>query len=162
MVFWDITPLVQDKAAFRESIKRIADHFRNKGVDVVVSCEARGFIFGAAVAYELGAGFVPIRKADKLPFKVLSTSYIKEYEQGAIWVIEVHEDAIKKGQKVLIVDDVLATGGTTKATIKLVQQLGGQIVGLGFLVALEYLPGKRELAKGYDLFTLINYDTTNG
>jgi adenine phosphoribosyltransferase len=157
VVFWDITPLLKDKDAFRECIKRMADHFRGKDVDVVVSNEARGFIIGAAVAYELGVGFVPIRKKGKLPSKVVNLTYEKEYESDTI---EIHEDAIERGQKVLLVDDLLATGGTIKANVELIKKLGGEVVGIGFLIELGYLHGRENLGDKYDLFSLINYETT--
>ncbi len=157
VVFWDITPLLKDKDAFRECIKRMADHFRGKDVDVVVSNEARGFIIGAAVAYELGVGFVPIRKKGKLPSKVVNLTYEKEYESDTI---EIHEDAIERGQRVLLVDDLLATGGTIKANVELIKKLGGEVIGIGFLIELGYLHGRENLGDKYDLFTLINYETT--
>jgi adenine phosphoribosyltransferase len=156
VVFWDITPLLRDKDAFRECIKRMADHFRGKDVDVVVSNEARGFIIGAAVAYELGVGFVPIRKKGKLPSKVVNLTYEKEYESDTI---EIHEDAIERGQRVLLVDDLLATGGTIKANVELIKKLGGEVVGIGFLIELGYLHGRENLGDKYDLFSLINCET---
>ncbi len=159
VVFWDITPILKDKRLFREVIKRLADHYRGKKIDVVVSNEARGFVIGAALAYELGAGFVPIRKKGKLPSKCVSLTYQKEYEPDTI---EVHEDAIEKGQKVLIVDDLLATGGTVKANIELVEKLGGEIVGIGFLTELGYLNGRKTLGDKYEVFSLIKCETTNG
>src|SRR5512137_3049317 len=142
VVFWDITPLLKDKQAFKECIKNLADHFRGKNVDVIVSNEARGFIIGAAVAHELGVGFVPIRKKGKLLHKVAALSSNKEYESD---VIEIHEDAIRRGEKVLLVDDLLATGGTIKANADLVESLGGKVVGMGFLVELEYLNPRQYL-----------------
>lgn len=157
VVFWDITPLLRDKGAFRECIKQMANHFRGKKIDLVVSNEARGFILGAAVAYELGAGFVPIRKKGKLPSKVVCLTYDKEYESDTV---EIHEDAIEQGQKVLLVDDLLATGGTIKANAELVEKLGGKVVGMGFLIELEYLHGRRTLEDKYDIFSLINLKST--
>ncbi len=159
VVFWDITPLLKDKTAFRECIKLLAEHFRGKAIDVVVSNEARGFIVGAALAYELGVGFVPVRKKGKLPFKCVDLTYKKEYECDTI---EIHEDAITPGQKVLLVDDLLATGGTVKANIALVEKLGGKIVGIGFLIELGYLEGKKTLGSKYDVFSIINFLTTDG
>lgn len=159
VVFWDITPLLKDKEAFRECIKQLANHYRGKRVDIVVSSEARGFIIGGALAYELGAGFVPIRKRGKLPFKAVSLTYQKEYESDTI---EIHEDAIEKGQKVLLIDDLLATGGTIKANAELVEKLGGKIVGIGFLIELGYLHGRESLGNKYDVFTLIDFETTAG
>jgi adenine phosphoribosyltransferase len=157
VVFWDITPLLKDKDAFRECVKRIADHFRGKKIDVVVSNEARGFIIGGALAYELGAGFVPIRKRGKLPSKVVDLTYNKEYESDTI---EIHEDAIKRGQKVLLIDDLLATGGTIKANVELIEKLGGEVAGIGFLIELGYLHGRENLGDKYDIFSLINCETT--
>jgi adenine phosphoribosyltransferase len=157
VVFWDITPLLRDKHAFRECIKRLADHFRDKKVDVVVSSEARGFIFGAAVAYELEAGFVPIRKKGKLPSKTVNLTYQKEYEPDTI---EIHEDAVEPGQNVLLVDDLLATGGTIKANAELVEKLGGKIIGIGFLIELKYLHGREPLGDKYEVFSVISYETS--
>lgn len=159
VVFWDITPLLKDKDAFRQCIKQIADHFRNAKIDVVASNEARGFIIGGALAYELGTGFVPIRKKGKLPSKVVSLTYNKEYESDTI---EVHQDSFKQGEKVLLIDDLLATGGTIKANAELIEKLGGLIVGIGFLIELEYLHGREKLETKYDIFSLVNYKTTVG
>jgi len=159
VVFWDITPLLKDKDAFRECIKEMANHFRTKKIDLVASNEARGFIIGGALAYELGAGFVPVRKKGKLPSKVVNLTYNKEYESDTI---EMHQDAVEPGQKVLLVDDLLATGGTIKANAELVERLGGEIVGMGFLVELGYLHGRENLGTKYDIFSLVNYETTTG
>jgi adenine phosphoribosyltransferase len=159
VVFWDITPILKDKRLFRECIKRLADHYRGKEIDVVVSNEARGFIIGAPLAYELGVGFVPIRKKGKLPSKCFNLTYKKEYECDTI---EIHEDAVERGQKVLLVDDLLATGGTIKANIELIEQLGGEIVGVGFLIELRYLNGRKALGDKYDVFSLIHCATTDG
>jgi adenine phosphoribosyltransferase len=159
VVFWDITPILKDRKIFRESIRQLADHYRGKEIDVVVSNEARGFIIGAPLAYELGVGFVPIRKQGKLPSKCVNLTYKKEYEFDSI---EIHEDAIAPGQKVLLIDDLLATGGTVKANIELVEKLGGKIVGIGFLVELDYLDGRKALGDNYDIFSVINCETTNG
>lgn len=159
VVFWDITQLLKDKYAFKECIKQMAEHGRDKGADVVVSSEARGFILGAALAYELGLGFVPIRKKGKLPSKTVSLTYQKEYESDTI---EIHEDSIEPGQKVLLVDDLLATGGTIKANAELVEKLGGEIVGMVFLIELGYLHGREALGDKYEVFSIINYETPNG
>jgi len=159
VVFWDITTLLKDKDAFRECIKKLADHYRGKRIDVVVSSEARGFIIGGAVAYELGAGFVPIRKKGKLPHKAVSLTYQKEYEADTI---EIHEDAIKPSQRVLLIDDLLATGGTIKANAELVEKLGGKVVGIGFLIELGYLHGREALGSKYDIFSIMNLETTAG
>lgn len=159
VVFWDITPLLKDKQAFRESIKRIADHYRDRSIDVVVSSEARGFILGAPIAYELGVGFVPIRKKGRLPSKTMRLTYKKEYESDTI---EVHEDSIERGQNVLLIDDLLATGGTIKANAELVEKLGGKVVGLGFLIELGYLHGRETLEGKYKVFSLMNFKTPDG
>jgi len=159
VVFWDITPLLKDKKCFKESIRLLADHYRVKDIDVIVSNEARGFIVGAALAYELGVGFVPVRKKGKLPFKCVDLTYKKEYECDTI---EVHEDAIEKGQKVLLIDDLLATGGTIKANIDLVEKLGGEVVGIGFLIELGYLDGRKAIGDKYEMFSIIQYTDTNG
>ena len=159
VVFWDITQLLKDKYAFKECVKQMAEHGRDKGADVVVSSEARGFILGAALAYELGLGFVPIRKKGKLPSKTVSLTYQKEYESDTI---EIHEDSIEPGQKVLLVDDLLATGGTIKANAELVEKLGGEIVGMVFLIELGYLRGREALGGKYEVFSIINYKTPNG
>jgi adenine phosphoribosyltransferase len=124
-----------------------------------VSSEARGFIIGGALAYELGAGFVPIRKKGKLPHKAVSLTYQKEYEADTI---EIHEDAIKPSQRVLLIDDLLATGGTIKANAELVEKLGGKVVGIGFLIELGYLHGREAIGSKYDVFSLINLETTAG
>ena len=159
VVFWDITPLLKDKDSLHESVKQLADHFHKVPIDLVVSNEARGFIVGAAVAYELGVGFVPIRKKGKLPSKCVDLTYKKEYESDTI---EIHEDAIVKGQKVLLIDDLLATGGTMKANIDLVEKLGGEVVGLGFLIELCYLDGRKVVENKYDVYSLIQLKTTDG
>jgi len=159
VVFWDITPLLKDESCFRECIKLLAAHYRGKEIDVIVSNEARGFIVGAALAYELGVGFIPVRKKGKLPFKCVDFSYKKEYECDTI---EIHEDAIEQGQKVLLIDDLLATGGTIKANIDLVEKLGGEVVGIGFIIELGYLNGRKAIGDKYDVFSIIQYNTTDG
>ena len=148
-----------DKECFRECVRLLADHYRDNSIDVIVSNEARGFIVGAALAYELGVGFVPIRKKGKLPFKCVDLTYKKEYESDTI---EIHEDAIEPGQKVLLIDDLLATGGTVKANIALIEKLGGEIVGIGFLIELGYLEGRNTLGDQREIFSLIKINTTNG
>jgi adenine phosphoribosyltransferase len=158
VVFWDITPLLKDKKAFKEAIDKMADHYKGKDIDVIVSNEARGFIIGAALAYALGVGFVPIRKKGKLPSKCVELTYKKEYESDTI---EIHDDAIDKGQKVLLIDDLLATGGTVKANITLIEQLGGKVVGIGFLIELGYLEGRKLLGDKHEVFSLIKYENTN-
>ena len=157
VVFWDITPLLKDKQIFHESIKQLAGHYKGKQIDAIVSNEARGFIIGAALAYELGIGFIPVRKKGKLPFKCVNLTYKKEYECDTI---EIHEDAIEKGENILIIDDLLATGGTVKANIELVEKLGGNVVGLGFLIELGYLEGRKVLSNKYDVYSLIHLKNT--
>jgi adenine phosphoribosyltransferase len=159
VVFWDITPILKDKKMFCECIKRLADRYKGEDIDLVVSNEARGFIIGAPLAYELGVGFVPIRKKGKLPSKCVDLTYKKEYECD---VIEIHEDAIEPGQKVLLIDDLLATGGTVKANIELVEKLGGEVAGIGFLIELDYLNGRKAIGDQYDVFSLIRCRTTDG
>jgi adenine phosphoribosyltransferase len=159
VVFWDITPLLKDKTGFHECIKQLADHYRGKPIDVIVSNEARGFIIGAALAYELGVGFVPIRKKGKLPYKCVDLTYKKEYECDTI---EIHQDAIEKGQNILLIDDLLATGGTVKANIELIEALGGKVIGLGFLIELGYLDGRKSVGGKHDIYSLIQLKTTNG
>jgi adenine phosphoribosyltransferase len=156
--FWDIAPIIKDPYCFKQVIQQLAEHFKTKKIDVVCSNEARGFIFGAPLAYELDAGFVPIRKKGKLPFGCIDLTYEKEYETDTI---QIQEDAIIKGQNVLLIDDLLATGGTIKANIDLVKKLGGNIVGLGFLIELEYLEGKKIIDDNYDIFSLIKLKSTD-
>ncbi len=152
--FYDITTLLKDKAGLCATIEGLRDHYRGKQVDVVIGIEARGFIFGPAIAYALGTGFVPVRKPKKLPAAVVSIEYQLEYGFDSL---EVHKDAIESGQRVLIVDDVLATGGTACAVAKLVEKLGGKVAGLGFVIELNFLKGRDKLA-GYDVFSLLQYD----
>lgn len=158
VVFWDITPLLKDKHAFSQCIKDLADHFRGQDINVVVSNEARGFIIGAPVAHELGVGFVPIRKKGKLPPTVRALSYDKEYESD---VIEIRDDGIEPGDKVLLVDDLLATGGTIKANADLVEDLGGKVIGMGFLVELEYLKPREYLGDKYHIHSLVRLASTD-
>lgn len=158
VVFWDITPLLKDKHAFGQCIKELADHFRGEDISIVVSNEARGFIIGAPVAHELGVGFVPIRKKGKLPPNVCALSYDKEYESD---VIEIRDDGIAPGDRVLLVDDLLATGGTIKANADLVENLGGEIVGMGFLVELDYLNPREYLGDKYHIHSLIRLESTD-
>lgn len=151
IIFKDITTLLKDKLAFRQAVDRIADEFKDKKIDLVISVEARGFIFGSAVAYKLGTGVVPVRKKGKLPYKTYSASYGLEYGSDTL---EIHQDALKKGDRVLIVDDLLATGGTTRAVADLVEKMGGQIAGIAFAIELTPLKG-REKFKGYPILSLI-------
>ena len=154
IIFKDITPLLLDPECLRLAVTSIADAFRDTGVTKVCAVEARGFIFGAAVGCELGAGFVPIRKPGKLPAKTRCRTYELEYGTDTI---EIHEDAISKGDKVLMVDDLLATGGTMAAASKLVEELGGEIAGIAFLVELAFLKGSEKLGD-YRTVSLITYD----
>lgn len=142
ILFYDITPMLLDPNALCESIQALSAPFRNQSVDVVVGMESRGFIFGPAVAMELGAGFVPIRKKGKLPWKTEMVRFDLEYGSD---VLEIHADAVKPGQRVLIVDDLIATGGTAEATADLVERLGGEVVGFSFLVSLAALKGRERL-----------------
>ncbi|MBI2774180.1 MAG: adenine phosphoribosyltransferase [Chloroflexi bacterium] len=153
ILFKDITTLLKDGRAFKASIDGILAQVRGKKIDVVVGMESRGLIFGAPIAYELGVGFVPVRKLGKLPSEVVSVEYDLEYGSATL---EMHKDAIKPGQRVLIVDDLLATGGTVAGTIELVKQLQGEIVGLAFLIELKFLKGRDRLT-GYDITTLIEF-----
>ncbi len=153
ILFRDITPLLAQPAAFAEAVDALCADFEDKDIDYVASVEARGFIFGAAVAKKLGAGFVPIRKKGKLPFKTESITYDLEYGTDTL---EVHCDAIKKGAKVLMVDDLLATGGTMAAACKLIEKIGGQIEGIAFLIELDALHGREKL-KGYELNVLLTF-----
>ena len=155
IVFRDITTLLQDPAALREAVDSIAGHFDGKKVDVVVGTEARGFIFGPTIAYKLGVGFVPVRKPGKLPYETIEATY--ELEYGTDYV-ELHKDAIKPGQRVLMVDDLLATGGTMAACCELVEKLGGRIIGCAFVIELSFLNGRAKLPK-YDVFSLVDYES---
>ncbi|MEE0451356.1 adenine phosphoribosyltransferase [Peptacetobacter sp.] len=151
--FKDITTLLKDGEAFKEAVDRIVENLKDKDIDYVVGPEARGFLLGAPVAYALGAGFVPIRKPGKLPAEVVSFEYDLEYGTDKI---EMHKDSIEEGKKVVIIDDLLATGGTVEAATKLIESLGGEIVSIQFLIELEFLNGKDKL-KGYDVESIIKY-----
>lgn len=152
-IFRDITPLLGNKESFKHAIDAIADHYKDMNIDIVLGAESRGFIFASALAYSLGCGFVPARKPGKLPLKTLSAQYELEYGVDSL---EMHEDAIKPNERILVVDDVIATGGTAAAKVKLVEQLGGKVVGIAFLIELGYLNGRSKL-EGYDIFSLITY-----
>ena len=154
VMFRDITTLLKDPLAFRTALEVFGDRYKNKGIQKVVCVESRGFIFGSALALELGAGFVPIRKKGKLPAETLREEYALEYGTD---VIEIHRDAVQEGEKILLHDDLLATGGTICAATKLVEKLGGSIVGLSFLIELSFLKGREKL-QGYDVFSIIQYD----
>jgi len=153
ILFRDITPLLADKRALRETINLLSSKFKNKKIEVVVAAEARGFILGGAVAHKLNAGFAPVRKKGKLPWETYSTDYSLEYGVDSL---EIHKDAFKPGARVLVLDDLLATGGTVKAIVDLVKQIGGKIVGVCFLIELTDLRGRDKL-KGYPLYSLIKY-----
>ncbi|HWO69142.1 MAG TPA: adenine phosphoribosyltransferase [Actinomycetota bacterium] len=153
VMFKDITPLLADEIAFSTVIDLIVVHFGRGNVDKVVGIEARGFILASPVAYHFGAGFVPVRKKDKLPWETITEEYELEYGTAAL---EIHKDAIRPGERVLVVDDVLATGGTARATASLVERVGGKVVGIACLIELTFLRG-RERLRDYELFTLITY-----
>jgi adenine phosphoribosyltransferase len=154
ILFYDITTLLKDPVAFREVIDRMADAVKDDRIDLVVGMESRGFIFAAPLADRLGAGFVPVRKLGKLPADTLEVEYDLEYGTATL---EIHRDAIQPGQRVLIVDDLLATGGTMAATLRLVEQCGGVVVGLAFLIELAFLHGRAKL-KNYPVTSLIVYE----
>lgn len=151
--FYDITTLLKDAQGLQRAIGALAGHYRESPCDVVLGVEARGFIFAPAVAYALGKGFVPVRKPKKLPARTVRVDYDLEYGADAL---EIHADAIQPGQRVLILDDVLATGGTAAAVARLVEKLGGTVSSLGFLLELDFLTGRKKL-EGYDVFGLLHY-----
>lgn len=153
VLFRDVTPLLADKDAYQESIRLLSDFAKEKKVDLVVGPEARGFLFGCPVALALNCGFVPVRKPGKLPREVVSQSYDLEYGSNEI---QMHSDSIQPGQNVLIVDDLLATGGTVDAAVSLIEKMGGNVVGIAFLIELEALKG-RELLKDYDVYSVLKY-----
>ncbi|PRX24212.1 adenine phosphoribosyltransferase [Orenia metallireducens] len=151
IAFKDITTLLKDPAAYKEAINRIAKRYEDKDIDLVLGIEARGFLIGAPLALKLDKGFVPVRKEGKLPGDVVKTEYDLEYGSN---IIEIHKDAIEQGAKILIVDDLLATGGTVKATVDLVEQLGGEVVEIAFLMELGFLDGREKIGD-YEVFSLI-------
>jgi adenine phosphoribosyltransferase len=153
ILFRDITTLLKDGAAFRAAIDQMTEQVRDLRPDKIVAIESRGFIFGAPIAHNLGAGFVPVRKLGKLPAETISAEYDLEYGTNTV---EMHRDSINPGERVVLVDDLLATGGTTRATIELVEQLDGEIVALAFLIELTDL-GARQYLEGYDIITLVRY-----
>ena len=153
IVFKDITPLLADEVGFSSVIDMIVVHFGRGNVDKVVGIEARGFILASPVAYHFAAGFVPVRKADKLPWETESQEYELEYGKETL---QIHKDAFQPGERVLIVDDVLATGGTARATAELVERLGGKVMGIACLIELSFLKG-REQIQGYEFFSLLSY-----
>ena len=151
--FYDITTLLKDKQGFRQTIDALEEHYHQTSIDLVVGIEARGYFFAPAMALALGAGFVPVRKPKKLPSLIRSVEYELEYGTDQL---EIHSDAIEPGQKVLIIDDVLATGGTASAVARLIEILEGKVVGLGFVIELTFLHGRKKLAN-YDVFSLLQY-----
>jgi adenine phosphoribosyltransferase len=153
ILFYDITTLLKDKGALKQVIDTFAERYHDGQLDIVAGVESRGFIFAPALAYQLGAGFVPVRKPGKLPAAILKAQYDLEYGQDAL---EIHQDAIRAGQRVLVVDDLLATGGTAAAVVQLIRQLGGEVVGAAFLVELEFLKGRQKL-NGCDVYSLLQY-----
>ena len=155
ILFYDITTLLKNPQGLHTLIDQLAMHYENQRPDVVVGIEARGFVFGPAIAFRLGVGFVPVRKPKKLPAQTASVTYDLEYGADTL---EIHKDAIEPGQRVLISDDLLATGGTALATVKLVEMLVGKVSGLAFVIELEFLKGRRRL-NGYDVFSLLKYSS---
>jgi len=153
ILFYDITTLLQDPVGFRAAIDSLAAPFHGQGIEVVVGIESRGFIFGSVIADRIGAGFTPVRKPGKLPSKTVRATYALEYGTDSL---EIHDDAVREGQRVLIVDDLLATGGTARATTQLVKKLGGQVHGLAFLIELVALNGRERLA-GEQIHTVLKY-----
>ncbi len=153
ILFYDITTLLKDPEGFRTTVDLLSEAFRGERIDRVVGIEARGFIFAPALAYKLGAGFIPMRKSNKLPAPTESVTYTLEYGTDRL---EIHKDAIEPGHRVLIIDDLLATGGTARAAIQLVEKLGGHVVGVGFVIELEFLKGRDRLA-GYRVVSLLKY-----
>ena len=155
IIFRDVTPLMQDKDAFKETIDQFVSWANNleAKVDIVAGPEARGFLFGCPVAYNINAGFVPVRKPGKLPRETINESYDLEYGNNEV---HIHKDSIKPGENVIIVDDLLATGGTVEATVKLVERLGGKVIGIAFLIELEALKGRDRL-QGYNVYSLLKY-----
>lgn len=154
ILFYDVTTLLKDQRGFHLLVDSLCEHYNGKKVDVVVGIEARGFIFAPALAYRLGAGFVPVRKPKKLPWKTASVTYQLEYGTDHL---EIHQDAVGPGQRAIVCDDLLATGGTAAAAVHLVRQLGGEVAGAAFAVELNFLHGRAKLP-GVDVFSLIKYD----
>ncbi len=154
ILFYDLTTLLRDRSGFHKVIEKLSQHYAGKQIHVVAGIEARGFIFGPALAYRLGTGFVPIRKPKKLPWKTASVPYALEYGTD---VLEIHQDAVQPGQRVLICDDLLATGGTAAAAVQLVRQIGGEVAGCAFVVELSFLNGRSKLP-GVDVYSLIQYE----
>lgn len=154
VMFRDITTLLLNPAAFRATIDRFYDRYKDMGIDIIVGIDARGLIFGAPLSYLMNVGFVPVRKKGKLPYKTAEASYSLEYGDSCV---EIHEDAVQKGERVLIIDDLIATGGTIEAAIKLVEKLGGEVVECAFVIDLPDLKGKEKI-KGYNIFALVEFE----
>jgi adenine phosphoribosyltransferase len=154
ILFRDITTLLRDGSAWAGVVDHMSGRYRSAGVELVVGVESRGFIFGGALAHQLGAGFIPVRKRGKLPYRTIEESYALEYGED---ILAIHEDAIARGQRVLAVDDLLATGGTMSATLRLIERLGGVVIGASFLIELAFLKGRDRL-KGYPVDSVIVYD----
>lgn len=154
IVFKDLSPLWKDKKALKTSVKLLAKEFKHKKVDAIAGIESRGFIVGAALAFEYGVGFIPIRKPGKLPYKKIAESYDLEYGSDSV---EIHVDAIEKGQHILLIDDLIATGGTSLAATRLIEHLGGVVEGIGYIVELAFLNARKDLAR-YDVRSLVVYE----
>jgi adenine phosphoribosyltransferase len=154
ILFKDITTMIREPGAFRESVDILTDRYADSKIDLVAAIESRGFIFGAPLAYRLNAGLIPVRKPGKLPTEKLSESYTLEY---GVNTLEVHQDAVEPGKRVLVVDDLLATGGSAKATANLIERLGGEVVSLAFVIELDFLHGRDKLTD-YDVFSIIHFD----
>ena len=154
ILFYDITTLLKDKCGFRSVIDALKEHYQDARPDTILGIEARGFIFAPALAYALGTGFVPIRKPKKLPAEFVTVSYDLEYGSDSL---EMHKDALDGGHRVLIVDDLLATGGTAAAAARMVENVGGTVAGIGFVIELAFLHGRKKL-EGFDVFSLLQYD----
>jgi adenine phosphoribosyltransferase len=155
IIFFDITTLIRDGEALKFSVDAMTDRYKGKKIDAIMGAESRGFIFGAAMAYKLGVGFIPVRKPGKLPYKTCQVSYDLEYGSSSL---EMHTDAINKGDNILVVDDLIATGGTAKAMSQIIEKMGGKVVGFSFLVELSFL-NPRKILKGYDVQALVEYDS---
>jgi len=153
ILFYDITTLLQNGEAFRQTVEALAGHYAGQKIEAVVGVEARGFIFAAAVAFRLGTGFVPVRKPGKLPYRTVRKTYQLEYGSDTL---EMHADAIRPGSRVLLVDDVIATGGTARAVADMIREQGGQVAGIGFVLELEFLHGRQAL-EGYEVYSLLKY-----
>jgi len=155
IIFYDITTLIKDGPTFRYAVDKMVESCKEKKIDAIIGAESRGFIFGSVIAYKLGVGFIPVRKPGKLPYETCKISYELEYGSSTL---EMHVDAIKEGDSILIVDDLVATGGTAKATAEMIENAGGKVAGFCFLIELSFLK-PREILKGYDVFSLVSYDS---